>query len=142
MSSNNKSQMKGVVIGAVVGAALTFGAYTILAPTNDGGITSGEASAPAKKEPLYWVAPMNPDYKRDKPGKSPMGMDLIPYYGDAGGGPDEGKGTIRISPDVVNNLGVRTVLASYKPLHMQIDTVGYVAYDEDTLVHIHPRVEG
>ena len=142
MSSNNKSQMKGVVIGAVIGAVVTFGAYTILVPSNDGGSTSGEANAPAKKEPLYWVAPMNPDYKRDKPGKSPMGMDLIPYYGDAGGGPDEGKGTIRISPDVVNNLGVRTALVTYKPLHMQIDTVGYVAYDEDTLVHIHPRVEG
>ena len=134
--------MKGVVIGAVIGAVVTFGAYTTLAPSNNSGSVNGEASAPAKKKPLYWVAPMNPDYKRDKPGKSPMGMDLIPYYGDAGGGPSEGKGTIRISPDVVNNLGVRTALATYKPLHIQIDTVGYVAYDEDTLVHIHPRVEG
>ena len=113
MSSNNKSQMKGIVIGVVVGAVVTFGAYTALAPLNNTGSTSGEASAPAKKEPLYWVAPMDPAYKRDKPGKSPMGMDLIPYYGDAGGGPDEGEGTIRISPDVVNNLGVRTVIASY-----------------------------
>ena len=43
MSSNNKSQMKGVVIGAVIGAVLTFGAYTILAPSNGGGITSGDA---------------------------------------------------------------------------------------------------
>ena len=134
--------MKGVVIGAVIGAVVTFGAYTILAPSNNGGSTNGDASASAKKKPLYWVAPMNPDYKSDKPGKSPMGMELIPYYGSAGGGPDEGKGTIRISPAVVNNLGVRTALATYKPLHMQIDTVGYVAYDEDTLVHIHPRVEG
>jgi len=142
MSSNNQSQIKGIVIGAAIGAVVTLGAYIMLAPSNNGGSTSGDASAPAKKEPLYWVAPMNPDYKRDKPGKSPMGMDLIPYYGDAGGGPSEGKGTIRISPDVVNNLGVRTAIAAYKPLHMQIDTVGYVAYDEDTLVHIHPRVEG
>ena len=142
MSSNNKSQMKGVVIGAVIGAVVTFGAYTTLAPTNNGDSTNGEVSAAAKKKPLYWVAPMTPGYKSDKPGKSPMGMDLIPFYGDEGGGPDEGQGTIRISPDVVNNLGVRTALATYKPLHMQIDTVGYVAYDEDTLVHIHPRVEG
>ena len=142
MSSNNKSQMKGVVIGAVIGAVVTFGAYTILAPSNNGGSTNGDASASAERKPLYWVGPMDPDYRRDKPGKSPMGMDLIPYYGDAGGGPDEGKGTIRISPAVVNNLGVRTALATYQPLHMQVDTVGYVAYDEDTLVHIHPRVEG
>lgn len=30
--------------------------------------------------PLYWVAPMDPNYKSDKPGKSPMGMELIPVY--------------------------------------------------------------
>lgn len=28
----------------------------------------------------YWQAPMDPTYKRDKPGKSPMGMDLVPVY--------------------------------------------------------------
>ena len=134
--------MKGLVIGVVIGSVITVGAYTAFAPSNSANSTAGENAASAKKKPLYWVAPMNPGYKRDKPGKSPMGMDLIPYYGDSGGGPSEGKGTIRISPDVVNNLGVRTAIATYKPLHMQIDTVGYVAYDEDTLVHIHPRVEG
>jgi len=29
---------------------------------------------------LYWRAPMDPTYISDKPGKSPMGMDLIPVY--------------------------------------------------------------
>jgi len=33
-----------------------------------------------EKEILYWVAPMDPTYRRDKPGKSPMGMDLVPVY--------------------------------------------------------------
>jgi Cu(I)/Ag(I) efflux system membrane fusion protein/cobalt-zinc-cadmium efflux system membrane fusion protein len=28
--------------------------------------------------PLYWKAPMDPTYVRDAPGKSPMGMDLVP----------------------------------------------------------------
>ena len=31
---------------------------------------------------LYWRAPMDPTYISDKPGKSPMGMDLIPVYED------------------------------------------------------------
>lgn len=35
---------------------------------------------------LYWVAPMDPNFRRDKPGKSPMGMDLVPVYED-----DKGK---------------------------------------------------
>ncbi|WP_019613108.1 efflux RND transporter periplasmic adaptor subunit [Psychromonas ossibalaenae] len=34
----------------------------------------------AEPEILYWVAPMDADYRRDKPGKSPMGMDLVPVY--------------------------------------------------------------
>ena len=33
-----------------------------------------------EKEILYWVAPMDPNFRRDEPGKSPMGMDLVPVY--------------------------------------------------------------
>ena len=29
----------------------------------------------SEPEILYWVAPMDANYRRDKPGKSPMGMD-------------------------------------------------------------------
>ncbi len=29
---------------------------------------------------LYWVAPMDANYRRDEPGQSPMGMDLVPVY--------------------------------------------------------------
>ncbi len=92
--------------------------------------------------PLYWVAPMDPNFKTDKPGKSPMGMDLIAVYADNSNGPDAGPGTIRISPDIINNLGVRTTMVVRKSLHTGIKTVGYVQYDEDKLIHVHPRVEG
>ncbi|MDG2405811.1 MAG: efflux RND transporter periplasmic adaptor subunit, partial [Paracoccaceae bacterium] len=86
--------------------------------------------------------PMDPNYQRDEPGKSPMGMDLIPVYASEAGGVDEGIGTIRISPDVVNNLGVRTSPVERRELNAEITTVGYVQYDEDQLIHVHPRVEG
>lgn len=101
-------------------------------------VNTGEASA--KNEPLYWVAQMDPNYKRDKPGKSPMGMDLIPVYKESGGKKESG--TVTISPDVVNNLGVRTAAVTRGKLDLTISTVGYVQYDENRLVHIHPRVEG
>ena len=39
-------------------------------------------SAPKQRKIKYWRAPMNPNYISDKPGKSPMGMDLIPVYED------------------------------------------------------------
>lgn len=108
------------------------------------GIDAGSGTvASGEPEPLYWVAPMDPDYRRDKPGKSPMGMDLIPVYEeDAASGPDEGEGTIRVSPEVVNNLGVRTARAEQTALNFEVSTVGYVQYNQDQIVHIHPRVEG
>ena len=90
--------------------------------------------------PLYWVAPMDPGYRRDGPGKSPMGMDLVPVYADHNQAAQAG--SVHISPAVVNNLGVRTEHAAVTPWSEAIRTVGYVTYDEDRLVHIHPRVSG
>ncbi len=95
-----------------------------------------------EKKPLYWVAPMDPDYRRDQPGKSPMGMDLIPVFEEPEQATGSRRGTVLISPQVVNNLGVRTATAQTRRLHYNISSVAYVQYDEDKLVHIHPRVEG
>ncbi len=88
---------------------------------------------------LYWVAPMDPNYRRDKPGKSPMGMDLIPVYAESSG---SGDGSISIAPEVVQNLGIRTATAERSRLWRGIDTVGYVDYDESLVSHIHLRTEG
>ncbi len=104
--------------------------------------TASDSDAPpreAEREILYWVAPMDPNYRRDEPGKSPMGMDLVPVYADEAG---PQPGTVKIDPTVVSNLGVRTASAEYGALPRRIETVGYVGYDEDTLQHIHTRVEG
>ncbi|MCH9693337.1 MAG: efflux RND transporter periplasmic adaptor subunit [Gammaproteobacteria bacterium] len=100
---------------------------------------SENATTDSPSDVLYWVAPMDPNYRRDKPGKSPMGMDLVPVYVE-----DEASrpGVVQISPAVANNLGVRTEVVKFSPLSRRIDTVGYVAYDEDTLQHVHTRVEG
>ena len=67
-------------------------------------------SADDEAEILYWVAPMDANYRRDKPGKSPMGMELVPVYanasGDSGDSGDSGK--VIIAAEVIQNLGVRT----------------------------------
>lgn len=95
-------------------------------------------AADEDKEILYWVAPMDPNYRRDKPGKSPMGMDLIPFYATD----SESGSSVSISPSVVQNLGVRTRAAERATLWRGIDTVGYVDYDESKVSHIHLRTEG
>ena len=91
-----------------------------------------------EKNVLYWVAPMDPNYRRDKPGKSPMGMELVPVY--AGDGGDDR--FVSIKPEVVQNLGLRTAQAETTRLWRGIDTVGYVDYDESKVSHIHLRTEG
>ena len=127
-------------IGAVAGALLA--ALVLRQGGGPGAVGEDSASAAKAREPLYWVAPMDPDYRRDGPGKSPMGMDLVPVYAEDAAAADTGSGTVEISPAVVNNLGVRTAMAAYRQLQAEIRTVGYVQYDEDRLIHIHPRVEG
>lgn len=147
--NNSTKKTLGIVLAAalITGVATYFltiqvrSGHENLSDRNEAEITDSLAM-PDDREPLYWVAPMDPNYQRDEPGKSPMGMDLIPVYAIEAGGVDEGIGTIRISPDVVNNLGVRTSPVERRELNAEITTVGYVQYDEDQLIHVHPRVEG
>ena len=45
----------------------------------------GAPAAPPKERKIkYWVSPMDPGYVRDKPGKAPCGMDMVPVYEDTG----------------------------------------------------------
>ncbi len=86
----------------------------------------------------YWVAPMDANFRRDKPGKSPMGMDLVPVYKED----NIEQGVVKISPIVENNLGVRLAKVTKGHLDKKINTVGYVSFDEEKIYHLHTRVEG
>ncbi|CAI2718283.1 efflux RND transporter periplasmic adaptor subunit [Nitrospina watsonii] len=86
----------------------------------------------------YWQAPMNPDYKRDKPGKSPMGMALIPVYENEA----DDSGEININPTVVQNIGVKTAKVQRRKLTHQIRTTGIITYDERKIHHVHTKYGG
>lgn len=97
-------------------------------------------SGAAEKKPMYWIDTMEPTIHYPKPGTSRMGMELVPVY------PDEGrladKSGVRISPTVINNLGVRTALVTQGPLDRLIETVGYVEPNENKISHIHTYADG
>ena len=135
MSATNKT-----IIAVIVGALIGAGAMALFQGEQDA--SAGQAADSGEKKPLYWVAPMDSNYRRDQPGKSPMGMDLVPVYEEDSGGDDIGPGAVKIAPNVVHNLGVRTASVAMKAMDTHISTVGYVQYDEDKLIHIHPRVDG
>ncbi len=102
--------------------------------------TPSKTKSKKEKKILYWRAPMDPTYISDKPGKSPMGMDLIPVY--EGEEPTSGGSTITIDPNVVQNIGVRTAPVEVKKLHREIRTVGHVDYDEETMYRINTKFSG
>ena len=117
-----------LILGVLIGRAL--------APLESRGT---DPAGDTGRDVLYWVAPMDPNFRRDEPGKSPMGMDLVPVYAEQAGDPP---GVVSIDPTMVNNLGVRTSVAEQGALSRRIETVGYIGYDEDTLQHVHTRVDG
>jgi len=129
---------KVVTVALVIlalGAGLVIGSK-MFGTRSDG--SEGADVAKAEKKVLYWVAPMNPNFKSDKPGKSPMGMDLVPVYEDSAG---QGDG-VKINPAVENNMGVRTEEAKVRPLWRRIEATGYVDFDETHISHINIRVQG
>jgi len=91
----------------------------------------------------HWVAPMDPTYISDRPGKSPMGMDLVPVYEDedrAQAG-DPGK-RITIDPVVVQNMGVRVAAVEHGPIFRHIRTVGEILVAEDEVSVVNLRFSG
>ncbi|MBN3495283.1 efflux RND transporter periplasmic adaptor subunit [Vibrio neptunius] len=137
--------MKTLQIAAIallVGGALGYSANHFLAGSNMGMDAKADSGSSDSTEPLYWVAPMDPNYKRDKPGKSPMGMDLIPVYAEDMAGEQDKPGTITIDPSVENNLGVKSEPVTLEPLSPRIETVGYIAFDESQLWQTNVRVAG
>lgn len=94
-----------------------------------------------QKKILYWVAPMDQNYRRDKPGKSPMGMDLVPVYAGDGEQTSSHVG-VKINPITQNNISVSVAEVEVKNISKQIQTVGYVAVDENTIDKINSYVDG
>jgi Cu(I)/Ag(I) efflux system membrane fusion protein/cobalt-zinc-cadmium efflux system membrane fusion protein len=124
---------------AAAAAAAGWLASDLRTPGEDG---AGPAAGPCAggAAPLYWKAPMDPTYVRDAPGKSPMGMDLVPECPDLAG--DADAGGIRIDPGLVQRMGVRTASVERRDLARTIRAVGRVAYDERQVAHVHTKVQG
>jgi Cu(I)/Ag(I) efflux system membrane fusion protein len=92
---------------------------------------------PARKI-KYWRAPMDPNYISNKPGKSPMGMDLIPVYEDE---QPQASG-IHVDPNFLQNFAVRTVKAERGSIPVDIRTIGVLDYNQKNLAMVNTKFEG
>lgn len=111
-----------------------------LTPIKERGEGEEDEGGPKERKVLYWRAPMDPNYVSDRPGKSPMGMDLVPVYAEEDAAP--GSHTIRIDPVTIQNMGIRTKVLERGPLVKTIRTVGRVDYDEPRVTFINTKFEG
>ena len=101
---------------------------------------SQELPPPDQRQVLYWQAPMDPTEIYDRPGKSKMGMDLVPVYEDEDR--IESDSTISIDPAMVQNMGVRTGYVQQLDFTRTIRTVGEVQYDEERLYLVNTKISG
>ncbi|WP_424138230.1 efflux RND transporter periplasmic adaptor subunit [Roseomonas chloroacetimidivorans] len=111
----------------------------------DIGAPSQPAAASAPASPggrgriLYYRHPMGLPDTSPVPKKDSMGMDYIPVYEDEANQP---AGTVTVSPERVQMLGVRTEAATERTMTRSIRAVGTIAVDERRLVVVAPRFEG
>jgi Cu(I)/Ag(I) efflux system membrane fusion protein len=96
------------------------------------------------KEPkiLYYRNPMNPAVTSPVPTKDAMNMDYLPVYADDSASVADAPGTVKIDSVTVQNMGVRTATAKKSILSHTVRAVGRVAYDEERIVRLHPKIEG
>jgi Cu(I)/Ag(I) efflux system membrane fusion protein len=120
-----------LIVGLAGGVLISN--YTILGKRLD--FKTG-SEKPAEKEVLYWVAPMDPDYRRDQPGKSPMGMDLVPVY--ASDKPAEKKILYWVAPMDPN---FRRDEPGKSPMGMDLVPVYADEGEDSDAVHISAAVE-
>jgi Cu(I)/Ag(I) efflux system membrane fusion protein/cobalt-zinc-cadmium efflux system membrane fusion protein len=111
-----------------------------LTPMTEPAANSGPAqTAQSERKVLYWYAPMDPSYVSDTPGKSPMGMDLVPKYADEVGGES---GVIQIDPIQVQNIGVVSEAARLGEIDRTVRTVGILDFNADDITWINTKFSG
>jgi Cu(I)/Ag(I) efflux system membrane fusion protein/cobalt-zinc-cadmium efflux system membrane fusion protein len=102
--------------------------------------TYGENSGGKGEGPellYYWDPMLGASSISNKPGKSAMGMDLVPVYKQAPAGP-----TVIIDPVIVQNMGVRTAQVIEGPLRRTIRAVAMVDVPDSAQYDVNLRISG
>ncbi len=91
------------------------------------------------REILYWRAPMDPTEIYEKPGKSKMGMDLVPVYE---GDEAAGAGSIIINGAVQQNMNLRVAPVKKRDLHKTIRAYGEVKFNQENQYTVTTKISG
>lgn len=102
--------------------------------------SGGKASAWAV---LYWVDPMHPSYRSDKPGVAPdCGMKLVPVYADEAASRPSAPGRVQISAEAQQLYGIRLIRAEKAAGARKIRAFGRVSADETRIYTVDVDANG
>ena len=96
----------------------------------------------AERKVLFYRNPMNPEVTSPVPMKDQMGMDYMPVYEDEAPAPEDKPGTVRITPEKIQKIGVKSAPARRGDIARAIRTVGRVEPVEDRVHVITAKISG
>ncbi|NQT63730.1 MAG: efflux RND transporter periplasmic adaptor subunit [Candidatus Marinimicrobia bacterium] len=110
-----------------------------LTPLKQNSVSTASSQKPdSERKILYWQAPMNPEEIYDEPGKSNMGMDLVPVYDDQTSSGSQ----VSIDPSTVQNMGVRTATVQRRDFSRNIRALGKIDYNEENIYEVSSKISG
>ncbi len=130
----NKIIFYGIIAVVIIAAAV----YFISKPGESAKADPPQAKTNSGRKILYWRAPMNPTEIYNHPGKSKMGMDLVPVYADQGGG----QGIVSVDPEVVQDMNVKLYTVIDSTLSSTVITNGVLKTNETEDYIVTTRVNG
>jgi Cu(I)/Ag(I) efflux system membrane fusion protein len=135
------NRMVIVVVALIIGIALGVGGSMLSRPSGLDMKSTDSKQSNDSNEPMYWVAPMDANYRRDGPGKSPMGMDLIAVYAQDNT-QEFGEGAVKVAAHVQNNMGMRLGQVTTGQFSHSLSTMARIEVAEDQMTVVSPRIEG
>jgi Cu(I)/Ag(I) efflux system membrane fusion protein len=123
------------ILVALLAGALAYSQWRAPHPASGHPLPQGEGKT---RKVLYYVDPMHPQYKSDKPGKAPdCGMDLVPVYADGAS-----SNALTISTQRQQLIGVATGVVERREMGKTIRTNARIAADETRLAKITTKFDG
>ena len=126
-----------VIVAAVATYFVLSGDGTPRSGAGKGETASGVVQDGSGRAIAFWFDPMVPGERYNAPGKSSMGMDLQPKYAD-----EAATSGVRVTPEVQQNLGVRTTRVTFANLSSAVAVVGQVQTDERRITEVQTLTPG
>src|SRR5579864_1646013 len=134
-----KKVVSGILIGMLMLVSYVAGRKRSAHPA---------AAANSARRVLYWVDPMHPDYRSDRPGIAPdCGMELQPVYAENTSAPMNSPapmsaGMIGIDSEKQQLFGIRVTAVEKTPARENVRVLGRVVPEDNRIYRIDAGMDG